>query len=399
MLERLNYLASAAQFDLCGNCGSPSRSPIDFIYRADLPNGGSVPVLKVLLTNVCVNDCAYCINQVGRDIPRCSFQPEELARTFIDLHSKGIAQGLFLSSAIGIDATRTQESMINVVEILRRRYSFKGYIHLKVLPGARFDSIEAACKLASRVSINIEAPTTQHLSILSSKKDLQHDILDRMRFIKRLSAKDGGLAPSGQTTQFVVGAAGEKDIDILSTTEYLYSEIGLRRTYFSAFRPVQNSRLEHVNPTPPMREHRLYQADWLLRVYRFSPQEVNLAAGFDGNLSLTKDPKIIIAQRQPWLFPVDLNTARYEELLRVPGIGPVSAKRIVQARKISSITSVQQLKKMKISTKWALPFIWFKSMLREERQAQLPFDLDERIDLVPAISTETFDLVTRGSDR
>lgn len=389
MLERLNYLASAAQFDLCGNCGSPSRSPMDFIYRADLPNGGSVPVLKVLLTNVCVNDCAYCINQVGRDIPRCSFQPEELARTFIDLHSKGIAQGLFLSSAIGTDATRTQESMINVVEILRHRYGFKGYIHLKILPGARFDSIEAACKLASRVSINIEAPTAQHLSVLSSKKDLQHDILDRMRFIKRLSAQDGGLAPSGQTTQFVVGAAGEKDIDILSTTEYLYGEIGLRRTYFSAFQPVQDSRLEHISPTPPMREHRLYQADWLLRVYRFSPQEVNLAAGKDGNLSLLKDPKIIIAQKQPWLFPVDVNTARYEELLRVPGIGPISAKRIVQTRKVSSISSLQQLKKMKISTKWALPFIWFKSMLREERQTQMPFDMDERVDLVPAVSTES----------
>lgn len=377
MLERLNYLASAAQFDLCGNCGSPSKSPLDFIYRADLPNGGSIPVLKVLLTNVCINDCAYCVNQVGRDVARCSFQPEELAKTFIDLHSKRIVQGLFLSSGIGIDATRTQVSMLKVVEILRRRYSFRGYIHLKILPGARYDCIEEACRLASRVSINIEAPTAQHLSVLSSKKDLQHDILDRMRFIQSLSSKEGCMAPSGQTTQFVVGAAGERDIDILNTTEYLYDEIGLKRTYFSAFQPVSKSRLENVTPTPPMREHRLYQADWLFRVYKFSTQEVNLALGKDGNLSLMKDPKFAIAQKQPWLFPLDVNTAKYEELLRVPGIGPISARRIVQTRKQSSITSVQQLKKMKIPTRLALPFIWFKSMLQEEKQARLPFDIEE----------------------
>lgn len=390
MLERLNYLASAAQFDLCGNCGSSSKSPLDFIHRADLPSGGSVPVLKVLLTNVCVNDCAYCVNQIGRDIPRCSFQPEELARTFIELHSKRIAQGLFLSSGVGIDATRTQEAMIKVVEILRHHYSFKGYIHLKILPGARLDCIEQACKLASRVSINIEAPTAQYLSALSSKKDLQHDILDRMRFIQRLSTKDGHITPSGQTTQFVVGAAGERDVDILSTTGYLYEEIGLKRIYFSAFQPIKNSRLEDVSPTPPMREHRLYQADWLLRVYRFTPQEVNLAAGRDGNLSLVKDPKLTIAQKQPWLFPIDLNTAGYEELLRVPGIGPISAKRILQMRKDCSITSVQQLKKMKIQTKWALPFVWFKSMLQEERQTRLPFDTEGRDDIVPFVPTSEY---------
>ena len=388
MLERLNYLASAAQFDLCGNCGSPSgKTPLDFIYRADLPGGGTLPVLKVLLTNVCVNDCAYCVNQVGRDISRCSFQPEELARTFMDLHYKSIAQGLFLSSGIGTNASRTQESMIKVVEILRRRYGFKGYIHLKILPGAPFDAIEEACKLANRVSINIEAPNAQHLSVLSSKKNLQHDIIDRMRFIQSLNSKDGRLAPAGQSTQFVVGAAGEKDIDILSTSESLYNEIGLKRIYFSAFQPVPHSRLEGVMPAPPIREHRLYQADWLLRVYRFSPQEVNLAAGKDGNLSLSKDPKVMIAQKQPWLFPIDVNTARYEELLRVPGIGPVSAKRIIKARKDHSIDSVPQLQKMKVTVKWALPFIWFKSMLQEEKQARFTFDTEETADKMHSFST------------
>jgi predicted DNA-binding helix-hairpin-helix protein len=396
MYERLDYLASAAQFDLCGNCGTPSKSPLDFIHLADMPDGTSLPVLKVLLTNVCSNDCAYCINQVGRDIPRCSYQPDELAKTFIDLNRKGLARGLFLSSGVGIDATRTQDSMIKVAEILRRHYHYKGYIHLKILPGARFDSIEEACRLATRVSINIEAPTTQHLSILSTKKNLQSDILNRMRFIQQLNNKNENLACSGQSTQFVVGAAGEKDADILNTTEYLYGDIGLKRIYFSAFQPVPNSRLENVSATPPIREHRLYQADWLLRIYRFSSQELNLALETDGNLSLLKDPKFAIAQNQPWLFPIDVNTAKYEELLRVPGIGPVSARRIVNLRKDSSITSLQQLKKMRVQTKWALPFIWFKSMLREERQTRLPFDDDKSPDFVPSVQTDTARLVIPG---
>ncbi len=379
-MDKLNALVAAANFDVCGGPCSQAKSPAGFIYQAALPGGGTMPLLKVLLTNVCVNDCGYCVNQIGRDIPRCSFQSEELAKLFMELYAKRLVQGLFLSSGIGSDASRTMESMIKVVEILRRRYRFTGYIHLKILPGARLDCIEAACRLASRVSVNIEAPTAQHLARLSQKKDLHHGILERMRWVKQIISKNEFLVPSGQTTQFVVGAAGETDLHILHTTEALYKEMGLRRIYFSAFRPIKDSLLEELNPTPPMREHRLYQVDWLLRVYRFSPDEAALALDKNGNLSLGKNPKVTIAQQQPWLFPVDLNKAGYEELLRVPGIGPTSAKRIIETRREHSIDSLQQLKKMRITTNVAFPFIWFKGIFSYGQQTSFIPQMDDEID-------------------
>jgi putative DNA modification/repair radical SAM protein len=388
-MDKLSTLVAAARFDICGcgGAGSAAKSPLGIIYNAALPGGGCIPLLKVLLTNICVNDCAYCVNQIGRDIPRCSFQSEELAKLFMELYAKRLVQGLFLSSGIGADASRTMESMIKVVEILRYRYRFKGYIHLKILPGARFDCIEAACRLASRVSVNIEAPTAHHLARLSRKKDLHHGILERMRWVKQLISKNETLVPSGQTTQFVVGAADETDLDILRTTWDLYQEIGLRRIYFSAFRPISDSLLEGLNPTPPMREHRLYQADWLLRVYGFSPDEVGLAFDSNGSLPLGEDPKLTIARKQPWLFPLDLNKATYEELIRVPGIGLTSARRIIEARREHSISSIQQLKKMKIATSQALPFIWFKGMLDNEKQASFMPWLDNNIDqMVPSLA-------------
>jgi putative DNA modification/repair radical SAM protein len=393
-MDKLNTLVAAAQFDICGcgGTGPTPGSPLHFIHRAALPGGGCVPLLKVLLTNICVNDCAYCVNQIGRDIPRCSFQSEELAKLFMELHTKRLVQGLFLSSGIGQDTSRTMESMIKVVEILRQRYRFRGYIHLKILPGASFDCIEAGCKLASRVSVNIEAPTVHHLARLSRKKDLHHGILERMRWVKQLVSKDESLVPSGQTTQFVVGAAGETDRDILQATEALYSDIGLRRVYFSAFRPIRNSPLEGLQPTPAMREHRLYQTDWLLRIYGFSLEEMELALGKNDNLLLGKDPKLIIAQQQPWLFPIDVNRASYQELLRVPGIGPASAKRIIEARQEHSIFSRQQLKKMKVVTSRAIPFIWFKGMLDYEKQTSFMPQLDDDINQPASSSLEALQI-------
>jgi len=379
--DKLETLVAAARFDVCGYTGvrQASSSPLRFIHRAALPGGGSVCLFKVLLTNVCTNDCAYCANQIGRDSPRASFKPEELAKLFMQLYTKRLVRGLFLSSGIAGNASQTMESMIKTVEILRHHYEFRGYIHLKILPGASFDCVEEGCKLASRVSVNIEAPTAQHLAKLSSKKDLYQGILEPMRWVKQLIATNETLVPAGQTTQFVVGASGETDRDILHTTEALYNEIELRRAYFSAFRPISGSRLEELRPTLPMREHRLYQADWLLRVYGFTPQEVELALGESGNLPLTKDPKLVIAQKQPWLFPIDVNRASYDELLRVPGIGPVSAGRIIEARSEHSIFSLEQLKKMRVITKRAVPFIWFQGMLPWEKQTSFLPELDDEV--------------------
>jgi predicted DNA-binding helix-hairpin-helix protein len=279
-----------------------------------------------------------------------------------------MVQGIFLSSGIAGNPSGTMTRMIETIELLRHRYAFKDYVHLKLLPGAGMDCVEAACKLATRVSVNIEAPTAQHLGRLSSKKNIYDDILEPMRHVKHLKTKSAALVPSGQTTQFVVGAAGERDRDILNTTEALYREMELRRVYFSAYKPIGDPRLEGVNAASPWREHRLYQTDWLLRVYKFAPAEVSLALDGGGNLSLKKNPKLAIAQKQPWLFPVDINRASYEELLRVPGIGPISARRITQLRQLHDVSAVDQLKGLHVRYREAMPFIWFKGMLDWEKQ-------------------------------
>lgn len=379
---KLETLAAGAQHDVCGYAPPTStpyapKSPLRFIYHAAVPGRGTVPLFKVLLTNVCVNDCAYCANQVGRDCPRYSFQPDELARLFMQLHQRRLVRGLFLSSGVAGNPSRTQEEMVKVLEILRHRYEFDGYVHLKILPGAPFDCVAEGCRLADRVSLNMEAPSQEHLAKLSSRKDLSKDIVERMRWIRDLTTFNAGLVPSGQTTQFVVGASGETDRDILRSSAALYHQIGLRRVYFSAFRPVARSPLAGTRPTSPRREHRLYQADWLLREYGFRAGDIDLAVAQDGNLSLTKDPKVVIARSQPWLFPVDVNRATYQELRRVPGIGPLSAKRIVAARREYTIDSAVQLTKLGVATRRALPFIWFTGMLRSERQMSFLAQVDE----------------------
>ena len=389
--QKLQIVAASARFDICGYDAARSMQlantdPHRFIYRSTLPGGGCTSLFKVLLTNVCTNDCAYCVNQVGRDRPRAYFQPHELASLFMELHRKRLVRGLFLSSGVAGSPSRTMQEMVDTVEILRKRHEYTGYVHLKMMPGAGYDCVEAACKVANRVSINIEAPTAHHLARLSSRKDLYDGIVERMRWAKQVMSANEALVPSGQTTQFVVGAAGETDREILRTTGALYREIGLRRVYFSAFQPVIDSPLEGLRATPPMREHRLYQADWLLRVYGFSSNELDLALGDKGDLSLAKDPKMMIARRQPWLFPVDVNRAGYEELLRVPGIGPISARRIVEARAEHSIFALVQLKKMGVVTKRAGSFIWFRGASAHERQMCFLQELDDEPDEMPSLA-------------
>lgn len=250
---------------------------------------------------------------------------------------------------------------------------------VKVKFGAPFDCVEESCKLANRVSVNIESPSPEYLAKLTSKKNLYTDILERMRWVKQIASRNDKLIPSGQTTQFVAGGAGESDLDLIRMTDSLYRDMGLRRVYYSAFTPV----IEGMEPVPLIREHRLYQTDWLMRVYGFSFNEVELALNRAGNLPFTKNPKLVIAMRQPWLFPIDLNQATYDELIRVPGIGPIAANRIIEARKEHSINSVQQLKKMRVLTGVAAPFIWFKGMERPARQLSLFGEMDEEEEKVP----------------
>jgi len=327
------------------------------IHVSRVGGGRTVKLLKVLQTNVCEFDCFYCEHRASRDVPRTYVSPDELARTFMQLHRARLVEGLFLSSGITKKVDTMQERIVQTAEILRRRYRFRGYIHLKIMPGSSPAAVERTVQLADRVSLNLEAPTPKHLSRLSSKKEFLDGILSRMVWINRITQEQPGLARAGQITQFVVGAAGESDLDLLQTTDRLYREIKLRRAYFSAFSPIPGTPLDHVPPAPLLRQHRLYQADWLLRFYGFSADE--LAFDERGLLPLAADPKLAWALRHPEFFPLELSAAPAEMLLRVPGIGPLSARRIVDARRTTAITDLKQLTRLGVVAKRAAPFLLF----------------------------------------
>jgi putative DNA modification/repair radical SAM protein len=345
VVEKIEALGESAQFDLCNACGAATRKRDDlgrWIYPAALPDGKRVRVLKVLMTNVCEKNCYYCGVRASRDVPRTSFQAEELARAFDRMHRADLVDGLFLSSAVCAGADRTMDRMIACVDLIRNAYQFPGYVHLKLLPGASEAHIERAVQLAHRVSVNLEAPSAERLAAIAPHKDFFHELAEPMRIAKRLIDASGGrLAPAGQTTQFVVGAAGEPDQEILSATARLYRELDLRRAYYSAFQPVRNTPLDGRMPTPAWREHRLYQADWLLRFYGFRYEDLV----FDpvGNLPRSADPKLMWAQAHPELFPVEVNRATREELLRVPGLGPRSVARLLSWRREGKLQELSDL--------------------------------------------------------
>jgi putative DNA modification/repair radical SAM protein len=345
--QKIAALGESAQYDLCNACGAAARERDDlgrWIYPAALPDGRRVRVLKVLMTNVCDKNCYYCSVRASRDVPRTSFRPEELARAFDRLHRADLVDGIFLSSGVCAGADRTMDRMIACVELIRSQYQFDGYVHLKLLPGVSEAHIERALQLAHRVSVNLEAPNADRLGLIAPHKDFFEELARPMRIAKRLMDASGGrLAPAGQTTQFVVGAAGEPDQEILSTTARLYDELDLRRAYFSAFQPVRGTPLDHQEPTPAWREHRLYQADWLLRFYGFAYED--LVFDGTGNLPRQADPKMLYARAHPELFPVEVNRASREELLRVPGLGPRSVGRILSWRRQGVLRELGDLRK------------------------------------------------------
>jgi putative DNA modification/repair radical SAM protein len=354
--EKLETLGTAAQYDMCGSCVNPRNDPLAhrqrghmgrWIYPAALPDGRHILLLKVLMSNVCENNCLYCVNRRGNDQPVLSFEPEELALLFMKMHRANLVQGLFLSSAIYRSVVQTMDRMIKTVELLRYRYRFQGYIHLKVLPGAGISQLERAVRIADRVSVNLEAPSVSRLSKIAPGKKFTAELLSRVRLLTRLisQANHGKrYGPRSQTTQFVVGAAGEPDTEILGITKDLYDKLDLARIYFSAFQPAEGTPLEGLKPTPLLREHRLYQTDYLFRCYGFSIQEIGFTN--EGNLPLRKDPKMIWAEGHPEFFPVEVNTASKETLLRVPGFGPVTVKRILKVRREHKINCFDQLKLM-----------------------------------------------------
>lgn len=337
------------------------------VYNA-AARGRRVPLLKVLLSNVCQNDCAYCGTRASASVRRCTLSPDELARSFDLMRRSGLVEGLFLSSGLCGDAVRTQDRLLDTVEIVRGRYGFEGYVHLKVMPGATNDQVERAGLIADRVSVNLEAPNEGRLRKIAPDKQFA-SLLGLMARIGRLQSRRPGYARAGPTTQFVAGAAGESDRELLDCAGQLYQRHGLRRAYYSGFRPVTGSPLEGVPAMAPTREHRLYQADALLRQYGFSAEE--MAFDEEGQLDTGTDPKLAWALRHPERFPVEVNTADRGALMRVPGIGPTSARRVLDARRQASLRELGQLQALGVRADACAPFVLLAGR-RPPAQPRLP---------------------------
>ena len=330
------------------------------VFQAALPGGGTMPLLKTLLTSACERNCTYCPFRAGRDGRRVTFSPDEMATAFNDMRRAGLVEGLFLSSGIIGGGVRAQDKLLDTIDILRRKHAFGGYVHLKIMPGAEYDQVLRAMQLADRVSVNLEGPTPARLSVLAPKKQFVEELLTPLRWIEAIRrerpAHEGwrGRWPSS-VTQFVVGAAGESDLELLHITEHLTREAGLRRAYFSAFRPVRDTPLAHLPAENPWRQHRLYQASFLFRDYGFDLEEMPFDAG--GRLPLDTDPKRAWAEVHLREAPVEINRAEREELLRVPGIGPKGAEAILAARRRARLRSVGDLRHIGVRTKDIEPFV------------------------------------------
>lgn len=330
------------------------------VKNAIMPNGQRIKLLKTLLSSYCENNCRYCPFRAQRDMPRAAFTPDDFAYLFDSLYRRGFVEGIFLSSSIFDGAIKTQDQLLDTAEILRKKYQFKGYLHLKVMPGAEQAQVERAMLLADRLSVNLEAPHSDALAVLAPQKDLQSDLLAPLEWIQNIRRNNyplkayNGKWPSS-TTQFVVGAAGETDLDILSTTAYLHNNSGITRAYYSSFNPIQGTPLENKVPSPPRREFRLYQAFFLLRDYGFSVEDLNYQ--ISGNLSLEKDPKSVWADQHLLNQPLEINHAPREQLLRVPGLGPKRVENILRLRRIERLNSYAKLKRLKLVTEKTASYI------------------------------------------
>ncbi|MBN1925896.1 MAG: putative DNA modification/repair radical SAM protein [Prolixibacteraceae bacterium] len=372
--KKLSILADSAKYDVsCASSGSNRGNAKKGIGTAVgcgichsfTEDGRCISLLKVLMTNHCIYDCAYCINRRSNDRPRAAFTPIELANLTIGFYRRNYIEGLFLSSGVLKNPDFTMERMVSVAKILRLQERFNGYIHLKAIPGASNELIHEAGLYADRLSVNIEIPTNPELKRLAPEKN-HADIYKPMGLIHKgiLESKEErkryrkapAFAPAGQSTQLIVGATPESDQQILTLATNLYSEQRLKRVYYSGYLPVNeyDQRLPAIKTPPLVRENRLYQSDWLMRFYQFKANEI--VSNAHPFLDLDVDPKLAYALRNFHLYPVNVNTADYEMILRVPGIGVQSAQRIIQARKFQRLTSMH-LKKIGVVMKRAQYFI------------------------------------------
>ncbi|WP_119065914.1 helix-hairpin-helix domain-containing protein [Aggregatilinea lenta] len=336
-----------------------SRGPVDLSGCVSHVTAGSrqMAVLKTMTTTACERGCFYCPFRAGRtQMKRRTISPDDIASGFMELYRKRAVEGMFLSSGIIRGGVTSQDKIIDTATILRQKYKFRGFIHLKLMPGAERDQVRAAMKLANRVSINLEAPNAMRLERLAPGKWFADELLTRLKWVEELRQQSGGGLRASSVTQFVVGPAGERDVELLSTTGMLYSQLKLARVYFSAFSPVIDTPLDNAPPTDPVRELRLYQASFLLRDYGFETEELPFMA--DGDLPLNQDPKQAWAEQNLAEAPVEVNTASPQELMRIPGIGIKSAERIVAARRETPLRDVSALQAAGIvNASRAVPYV------------------------------------------
>ena len=380
LMEKLKILSAAAKFDVActssgvdrsgkrGSLGSASACGICHTFAAD---GRCVSLLKILMTNVCVYDCRYCANRRSNDTPRATFTSREIAELTINFYKRNYIEGLFLSSAVIRDPNYTMEQIHETLRLLRQVYMFSGYIHIKAIPGADEGLLRMIGFLADRISINIELPSEESLNRLAPDKT-KDSILKPMDMLKSgiiqsheevsVFRSAPRFVPAGQSTQMIVGASPESDKKIISLTENLYKRYSLKRVFFSAYTPVSNNPLLPAAKPPLLREHRLYQADWLLRFYGFKADEI--LNDPDENLNLNLDPKCHWALNNIHLFPVEINSADKWTLLRIPGIGMRSSDRILSARRAGLLT-FENLKKIGVVLKRARYFITCQGKMYE----------------------------------
>jgi len=372
--EKLSILADAAKYDVsCSSSGSNRKNTNkglgntgNGICHAYTEDGRCVSLLKILLTNVCIFDCAYCVSRKSNDIKRAAFTVQEVVDLTISFYRRNYIEGLFLSSGIFKDPDYTMERLIRVAKKLRTEHKFNGYIHLKTIPGASDDLIKEAGKWADRLSINVEMPTEKSLALLAPDKK-RDDMIRPMKFLqsaiiehkeeKKIFKKAPIFAPAGQSTQMVIGATPETDMEILHLANGFYKKFQMRRVYYSGYVPISNDyRLPAIGtPVPMVRENRLYQADWLMRFYGFKVNEI--VDKDNPLLDMDIDPKLGWALRNLDLFPLDINKADYSMIMRIPGIGIQSARKIIEARKFRSL-NWDHLKKIGISVNRARYFVY-----------------------------------------
>jgi putative DNA modification/repair radical SAM protein len=391
LAAKLAVLADAAKYDAsCASSGTTKRNSRasgglgsttgSGICHSYTPDGRCVSLLKILLTNFCIYDCLYCINRVSSDVQRARFTPEEVVRLTLDFYRRNYIEGLFLSSGIIRNADYTMEQVIAVARTLRIEHQFRGYIHLKTIPEASPALIEEAGRWADRISINIELPTQIALEELAPEKNLARTEtamsgisarIAQSKSERRDNNKAPVFAPAGQSTQMIVGATDTSDAVILDRATSLYEKQKLRRVYYSAFSPIPDASRKLPLIAPPLvREHRLYQADWLVRFYGYKAHELTTAAS--PNLDLGVDPKLSWALRNRHIFPVDLNKAPRDLLLRVPGLGTKSVERILKVRRWHKLR-LDDLPRLRVSVKKVLPFV----IVADYNSANLAIDRDD----------------------